>query len=300
MLLRSSALIYPGIHLITLGATCRYVISTDSNALVLSNPGASAHIPYLEKRFESLSLSLKNVQRVVLTSLDAAKVGGIALLRRQLPKLKVLAPTTLHAALSDEGLIRDLWERDQLLSSSFHVDKAPSFSEFKDALRIDKHLSDAETIDLGDEMLLRCVYTPGYKTHSATYIVVPHEFLITDETFGYYRGRSLAAPGANTQIAAAATSLAAFEHMELSGIGFPYIGAITGTLVRKHIDSVCQNTTDIVQQVAEGRQDGVSVEEIREQLKEAFFSSNIQDVFLQAALAESFESIWAQVSAASQ
>jgi hypothetical protein len=206
----------------------------------------------------------------------------------------------LLKSLADEGLVRSLWERDRTLSAPFRVDSPASLEEFKDALRIDRNLGDSEAIDLGDETLLRCIYTPGYKTHSATYIVVPHEFLITDQTFGYYRGRLLAAPGGDAGVAAAASSLRDFEHMEISGIGLPYVGAITGSLVRKHIEGIIQNTTDITEQVVQGIHEGFSPEEVREQLREAFFVSTTQDVFFQSALAESFDAIWAQLSSAVQ
>jgi glyoxylase-like metal-dependent hydrolase (beta-lactamase superfamily II) len=275
-------------------------VSAADGSLVLSNPGASAHTAHLESRLESLKLSIKDIKQVILTSLDSAKVGGVALLRRRLPSLQVLAPTPLATALADEALIRELWRRDQALSAPFKIENPASLNEFRDALRVDKPLADSQTIDLGEQALLRCVYTPGYRSHSASYIVMPHEFLITDETFGYYRGRLFATPGGNFQLSAASSSLQNFEHMEISGVGLPYVGAITGSLIRKHIESVIQNTSDITEQAVQGILEGFSRDEVREQLREAFFVTTNQDPFFQSALTESFEAIWAQISAAVQ
>jgi hypothetical protein len=129
-----------------------------------------------------------------------------------------------------------------------------------------------------------------------SYLLVPHEFVIADETLGYYRGSKLTAPGADFNIQRALASVARFEHIEISGIGFSYAGAITGSLARKHLTALAQTSTDLSEECQKARKDGVSVDEILAQVKESLYAPIVNDPFLVESLNCSFEAVTSQLS----
>lgn len=299
MFLRSSCLIYPGLYLLTLGATCRYAIVGDDNAITLTDPGASLHISALEERLARLNLSILDVKNVLITHLDADRVAGIALLRRRCPHLKVFGTASMRSTLKRDGFVQALWEKDRGFSRDFYGSEmlpAVELGEFKEALRIDHPLVEADSIAVGEELTIRSLATPGHRDHSVSYLLVPHEFVIADETMGYYRGSKLAAPGADFDIQRAVASVARFEHVEISGIGFSYAGAITGTLARKHLTALTQISADLVKECQKARTDGVPVDEVVAQVKESLYAPIANDPFLIESMNSSFESVIRQLA----
>ena len=300
MLLRSSALIYPGLYLLTLGASCRYVVSGDPSNIILIDPGASAHVELLPQRFSGFGLDVNNIQHVILTHMDADRVAGIPRLRRLAPRMKLHGSAAMHTFLLQESNVRELWEQDKKISTLFAGSDTPdslSFEDFRAGLTVDRHLADCETIYSSDDLSLRAVSTPGHRNHSMSYLVLPHEFLVVDESFGYFNGNKLAAPGADSSLNASLTSVGKFADIDVSGIGFPYLGAITGDLVRKHLDGVVQNTQDLIEETRSAFQTGLSEEEIKVQIQNGFYQSASKDPLMIQSMTNSFERIWDQLIA---
>ena len=152
------------------------------------------------------------------------------------------------------------------------------------------------TID--EDLALRCITTPGHRPHSAAYLLLPHGFAIVDETFGYFRGRSLAAPGGDTNINEALVSVAKFNDVELSGIGFSYGGAVTGALAKRHITLLHQNTVDLKSEVLKARNNGFSEMEIVEQVRAGFYTAEHRDPCLTDSLEQTFKAVMRQLSSA--
>lgn len=301
MFLRSTTLIYPNLYLISLGGTCRYLITTDDGALTLTDPGASLHVPALLERLSHLGFDPKNLRNVLLTHLDADRISAIASLRRVSPELKVFGTAAMQRALTSTNLRKEIWQADQQYGDMLFRDGARPeipLDEFSRALTIDRPLVEADSIELGDDGLaVRSLTLPGHREHSVCYMLVPHEFVIADETLGYFRGSKFAAPGADYSLAGALASLVRFEHVEISGIGFSYGGAITGTLARKHLSALSQNCKDIVAEYKRAAAEGVPLDEIAAQIKESFYSPVVQDPFVSQSMEASFQALLSQLAA---
>lgn len=300
MFLRSTTLIYPHLYLISLGGTCRYAIVTEDGSITLTDPGASIHVPALLERITRLGFDPKNIRNILLTHLDADRVSALGLLRRVAPNLKVFGTAAMQRALSSADFRQKLWSTDRDYGSRFFGDTdKPEISsdEFSRALTIDRPLVEADSIELGDDLTIRSLALPGHRDHSLCYMLVPHEFVIADETLGYFRGSKLGAPGADFSLSKALSSLARFEHLEISGIGFSYGGAVTGTLARKHLSSLAQNCRDIVAEYNRAIGEGVALDEIVGQIREAFYTPVVEDPFLAESMTASCDAILAQLAA---
>ncbi len=300
MFLRATTLIYPNLYLISLGGTCRYAVVTDDGSITLTDPGASLHVPALVERITALGFDPKKITGVLLTHLDPDRVSALASLRRISPSLKVYGTAAMQRSLTSKDFCQKLWLADQQYSERFFSDPTKpeiSLEEFSKALSIDRPLVEADSIELGDDLTIRSLAIPGHREHSVCYMLVPHEFVIADETLGYFRGSKFCAPGADYDLAKALASLLRFEHIEISGIGFPYGGAITGSLARKHLTTLTQNCKDIVAEYNRAAAEGFSREEIAEQIREAFYTPLIDDPFLAQSLDASFSRLLEQLAA---
>ena len=301
MFLRSSGLIYERLYLITLGATCRYAIVAETGDIALSDPGASVHVHALKERFDRLKLPFANIRKIFVTHLDADRVAGIPLLRRLNPSLKVYGTAAMHHQLTDKSFVRALFDHDRQLSEALGATSPSeelSIEEFTKGLRIDKHLVETDSIQLDEDITIRSVSTPGHRPHSVAYLVVPHEFAIVDETFGYFHGRNLAAPGGDTNLHEALASIRKFNDIQLNGIGFSYGGAVTGALTKRHLLAIPQNTEDLINEVRKARKEGFTETEIEEQVRAAFYTSTSNDYCHTESLVRSFNAVMRQLSKA--
>jgi len=283
----------------TLGASCRYAVAGDPDSIILTDPGASRHVSSLGQRFVGFKLDIRNVRHVLMTHMDADRVAGIPLLRRLAPKMELHGSAAMHTFLLQEKNVEKLWEKDLEISKLLDTkgaDAPLTFTEFKAGLKIDRHLVEAETIYSGEELGIRAVFTPGHRSHSVAYAVLPYKFIVADESFGYFNGNKLAAPGADLSLQSALTSMQKFDDMDASGIGFPYLGAVTGALVRKHLDGVRQNTLDIIAETRSAFEAGFGVDEIRAQIRESFYLPSTKDPLMIQSMLSSFEGVWHQLA----
>lgn len=298
MLLRASSLIYERLYLISLGATCRYAIAAEDGGLALTDPGASIHIAALDERLSRLGLKTSAIQHIFLTHLDADRIAGIPLLRRIAPKMKVFGTAAMYAELKRPEFVKRAWEEDQALSAILSTPPSTpqlTFEEFSKSLCVDKVLVDSESYAIDEDITLRSIPTPGHRPHSVAYLVVPHEFAIVDETFGYYRGRELCAPGGDVSLTEAAASVKKLNDLTLSGIGFSYGGVITGALIKKHLAALQQNTDDLIAETKKALASGFSKEEVEEQVRLAFYSTETNDPCLTRSLENTYRNVLSQV-----
>jgi hypothetical protein len=128
--------------------------------------------------------------------------------------------------------------------------------------------------------------------------VIPHEFAIVDETFGYFQGRDLAAPGGDTNLFEALASIRKFTNIQVNGIGFSYGGAVTGALTKRHLLAIPQNTEDLMNEVTKARKAGFLESEIEEQVRAAFYTSNLNDHCHTESLNSTFKAVMKQLSKA--
>jgi glyoxylase-like metal-dependent hydrolase (beta-lactamase superfamily II) len=299
MLLRASSLIYPHLYLLTLGDSCRYLLAPRADALTITDPGSLRHVAVLPQRMSLMGLDVAHIRRVVLTHLDADRASGLPLLRRLAPYLQFYATRQMYELLAREEFVTSLWNRwqDELSSGQISSELPTlSFEEYREYIQPDRPIGDSDEIDLeGDAMMLRVFLTPGHTAHSTAYLALPHGFLICDETFGYFQGQRLAAPGGDHSLSDTLTSIARFQDLELCGIGLPYVGALTGELAAKHLKQIRQNTADLITESHRAMAEGVPRDRIEEFISEAFYLTSSKDKALHHALARSKESVIRQV-----
>lgn len=299
MLIRSSGPIDDTFHLLSLGHTCHYLLG-GARHFALFDPGLSAHIPMLIKRIEGLKFSLRSLSHIFITHLHADRVAGIAALKRQNPKVQIVGNTMMQAKMASDTFMLELYEADRALSKDFQVatgDVEISYDDFRQLLKLDKVVSDSDIISIVDGVQVRVVSALGHTDHSLAYQILPKNYFVVDEGFGYYRGRDLAAPGGDWRQEEALKTIAKVGKIDVHALCFPEGGVLTGQLVRKHLQSLAQNTEDLFSECQRAHGNQIGDEEIRSSVLAGFYTSEQGDPVLQANLKRSFECVWNQVLA---
>ena len=297
MLVRASGSIHPDLFLLTLGYSCHYLIRSGERFSIF-DPGLSAHIPYLIQRIDKLGISLGKLDYIFLTHLHPDRIGGLPYMRKVAPSLKVAASPLMRTKLQSEEFVRALYDKDLLLSE---IIKLPGptekldFKEYRDLLSIDKIIVDADLFRFSEDLNMRVVSFPGHTSESLAYFIQPYHYLIGDEGLGYYSGRKFAAPGGDQSLPDMLTSIAKFNDLELAGICFPNTGVVTGSLVRKHLQAIVQNTEDMLTESSNAYMSRTPDSDIKFSIKDAFFTTDINDPLLANNLEQSYMAIWDQV-----
>jgi hypothetical protein len=162
------------------------------------------------------------------------------------------------------------------------------------ALSSQRSVSDGETFKFGNKEL-RVVGAPGHTLSSLAYSILPEKYLVVDEGFGYFNGRNLAGPGGDHALKLAAASLERLLDIEWAGLCLPYYGILTGSLVRRHLQAIIQNTSDLFNECKSAREQAVPESEIKQAIFDSFYNHPSQDAALQTGLKRSFEAVWRQV-----
>lgn len=269
-----------------------------SQSCALFDPGLSVHLTYLQRRLEEVSLRVEQVQELFLTHLHPERIGGIPLLRKHAPNLCVYGTSAMQKKLADPEFARKIYDQDRELSQLYPKAEPAAvleFEEYHSLLRIDHVFPESEVFEITPELRVRCVRAPGHTPESLAYLIEPYDFLVVDEGFGYFRGKDLAAPGCDWDIAECLATVEKFKDVELSAICFPNAGLITGQLVRNHIAAILQNIQDLRGECRKAAQSGVSIDEIRVSLRRSFYTSTSKDPLAHRILERSFQDVWKQV-----
>ena len=295
MLVRASGLIHPGLHLLTIGNTCRYIIGAPQS-FILTDPGLSGQAELLEQRLRKLGFSTRGIRQVVLTHLHADRLGGVAALRRAGAQFELLGTALMAARLKDMAFIRELWEEDRELTRRCQLPHGDLSAEaFGDLLQPDRTITESELLEPGDDLTLRIIPAPGHTPESLAVLVQPSSFLIVDEGFGFFQGRNLAAPGGDDSLQAALASITRCEKLDLAGLALPDSGVLTGQLARRHLAAVIQNTGDLVNETERAKAEGIPFEEIRGSIRDSFYRSSTRDPVLLANLDRTFAAVCRQL-----
>lgn len=298
MLIRATGPLHVDFLLLTLGQSCHYAVSDDSS-FSLFDPGLSVHVPFLVKRLIQSNLPLKELQYVFLTHLHADRVGGLPYLRKLAPHLKVAGSPLMRTKLASPGFVKEIYEQDRALSSVYGLesaDKPMSFDEYKEHFTIDKVVVDSDIIRFHSEIGVRVVNFPGHAQESLAYIIQPYRYLLADEGLGYYNGRKLAAPGGDTSLTQNVESLSKFNDLDIAGLCCPSVGVITGNLVRKHIQSIVQNTADLISECKAAFKSGIPEADMQFSIRESFYTTESADPTLRHNYERSFNEIWKQLA----
>lgn len=295
MLVRQTGEIAPNVFLLNLGYHCNYLAGQSRQTLF--DACSSAQIQTLISRIHEIGVTPNKIDSIALTHLHADRIGGIPLLRKQFPHINLIASPLTETVLRNEQFAVELYEQDQVISRKISPNNNVflSFEEYRSLLLPTIVLREGDIIPLGKDMNARIISTPGHTQHSLSFLIQPAQFLIVDEGFGYFRIKGFTASGADFDIDMATKSLDRVLGLELSGLCLPNQGVVTGSLIRRHLSTVKQYTSGMIEECREAYSINMPESEIADGVKNSFYADETVDPVAQYNLERSFAAIWPQI-----
>lgn len=296
MLVRTTCAIDEHVFFVTVGDSCFYLIKS-STGIHLIDTGSGIHVPQLLKRLSELEIKPQDITFIYLSSDNPARISGLPYLLKHTPDAKVCCVNELAAVLNDKATWERLFQTDREISALYSKTRSEpiSLKEYLDVLRPCVNFPDNETIVTDGGITLRIYQTPGHSKFSTTFFIPELQLLISDQTFGYFRGKEPPAPGANFSMEAAATSRSNIKDLQVESLAFHLVGFISGSLAQKHLTDINQASDSLISECKNATIAGVPNSGILESLTESVYTSAFRDPIIQWQMNHSRDAIWAQI-----
>ena len=298
MLVRTTCAIDEHVFFITVGDSCFYLVKC-STGIHLIDTGSGIHVPQLLKRLAELEINPQAISSIYLSNDNPARISGLPYLLKHTPHAKVFCVNELAAELNEQSTWERLFQADREISALYSKTRCEpiGLKEYLDALKPCISFPDNETIIAGSGITLRIYQTPGHSKFSTSFFLPDLQLLISDQTFGYFRGKEPPAPGANFSIEAAATARSSIKDLQVESLAFHMVGFISGSLAQKHLSDINQASQSLVSECKNATIAGVPDSGILESLTESVYTSAFRDPIIQWQMNHSRDAIWAQIQA---
>ena len=294
MLIRAAGEIAPSIYLVNVGTSCTYCIR--SSGLSIFDPGCSANLQQLFKKIQTVGLDIHQLSSIFITHLDPERVGSVPYLKKLFPNVKIIFTQQMEEVIKQSETLRDIYEGDVYLRQKLGVaTDNMGWEEYKKFFFSDLVIPNTEAIALSSTISIRPIPAHGHSYHSSAYLIVPQQVLIIDESVGYFKLNGFVAPGADVSIASNIPFLNMVASLDVSLIGLPQIGALSGSLVRKHLENIINNTKDLVEECKEAFSSGMDENEIFQAIKQQFYNTDPSDPVLSYSYEKTLNKIWPQI-----
>lgn len=305
MLIRSTNEIAPDFFLINLGTSCLYLLKTGAQ-YCLFDCATSAELPVLLKLLNELKISVNQINKLFITHTDVERVGSIAKLLELNPSIEILLSPHCGTKLTTDSSFKELLRSDlelgallskQDLNSSHTTLSSPTIS-----VKQIRPIHDGDIMKLQHAASIHVLAANGHAQGSLAYLILPHQILVTDESTEYFRGRLAVGPAGDHNLTDLAQTLDKFLNLELKLLCLPYAGALTGKLIRRHLEALRSQSQHLIKDLKEALSDQTDgeteIEKIKEAVKQALwdqlYSPESSSPILLSSLKRSFEAVWKQ------
>ncbi len=260
MWIKASDTLSDNVFQLTNQISSNYLVIGDAAAIVDASASAVDQFLYDELiKFLGEEVSL---DFVLLTHSHFDHVGGIPSLRNHWPELEVFGAPLTAQLLSDSAYKKELFEKNAACAAAMNVELAQTQNDWCEALRIDRIIGDGDVLDLGDDVEVKLISTPGHTEDSVAYFVKPDDALLCGETIGNYRGRDQVTNCFTDSYELYLQSLDKLSALDVKILGFPHGGAITGEMVAKYFQQARSGAEAFCKDVKERIEQGELVDEI--------------------------------------
>jgi len=260
MWVRSSGALGESVYQLTTQVSSHMLILGDASALVDSS--ISAVSSRLIEGCEEVLGKKGTVDFILLTHVDYDTVGGIPALRARYPEVELIVSPQISELLSDQSAVDALYEKNKELSASMKTDFDIAIEDWRKAMEVTRVMGDGDAIDLGEEVFVKLIASPGFKDESVAYFVQPDAALACCESIGGYGGRELIMNCFLKDYNQYISSLQKLSALDVKILGFPHYGALTGDLVNRFFMDAQSKALEFRQTVASKIEQGEIIEEI--------------------------------------
>lgn len=208
---------------------CYYLVRGDDAILI--DGGMSHATPALEEQFANLDIDPSTVKYAVVTHSHFDHCGAVPYFRQRFPGIEILGTQAARDALATEK-IADYNARvnDKAATDLGFGDRCKPIASRTDELKIDRVISDGDTLDLGQDVIAQFFQVPGHsKCCVATYFPKFKALFPTDTTpHPVGEWTNLTFPSAQHSFAQYVESLKRLNTFDVEILGLDHHGVLTG------------------------------------------------------------------------
>jgi 2-aminobenzoylacetyl-CoA thioesterase len=213
---------------------CLYLLKGEEAMIV--GGGMSWIAPALERQFAAMDFDLSRVRYLLITHSHFDHCGAIPYLKKKFPQAGVLASAYAQRVFSLKKAVRFIAAmNDRMLGISGLGNEAGGFSLEFDGVRVDREISDRDTLDLGDGITVRFLETPGHTRCSLSAYVPSLKILFPSDAaaFPSFDGTGAAPSSPQYDYYLYRESLKKLAALEAEILAFEHHGFLRGAEVKR-------------------------------------------------------------------
>ncbi len=189
-------------------------------------------------------------------------VGGLPALRQRFSGIEVLGAPATADLLSNDEYIKDVYGRNKACAEAMGQEFTAEQDAWCKACQLDRVIGDGDGVDLGEDVEVKMISSPGHTADSVSYLVTLDAALAGGEAVGWYGGRDAVANCFTENFNHYVESLDRLSGLDLKILSFPHSGAITGELISKYFLNVRESADVFREQVKSRMDQGELVDEV--------------------------------------
>ena len=217
-------------HLTTAVSTHALIVG-DESAIVDASISAAS-----ERVIEQIGAHLGQdvaLDFIFLTHSHFDHLGGIPALRAHYADLQVIGGPQTSELLSDTGFVEHCYEKNLVYAEAAQVKLGMDKKQWCEAIRIDRIMGDGDLLQIGDDVEVKLLSSPGHSVDCVAYFVQPDGVLACGEALGSYAGRDKVASCFSADFESYIGSLQKLSGLDVQALCLPHSGAISGEMVPK-------------------------------------------------------------------
>jgi Zn-dependent hydrolases, including glyoxylases len=222
---------------------CLYLLK-DKDAMIIGG-GMSLAIPFLEKQFSAMDFDPGRIKYLVIPHSHFDHCGAVPYLRRKFPQMQILASAYSKEVFSKEKVVSSIAGQNQHVIESLGLqDKYKGLNWQFDGIQVDRVVAENDVTDLGDEIKVQFIETPGHTRCSiATYVPKLKAIFPSDSApFPTEDGSEFSYPSAQYDFPLYTESLRKLAAYEVEICAFDHHGVIIGNQAHKVLQQGLEQT----------------------------------------------------------